>query len=66
MKTLACKDMGIADCDFMAKAETAEETMKMAADHGMSVHKNMMDEMAKTMTPDQMNAMMMAHMKDAM
>lgn len=38
MKTLACKDMGMADCDFVAKAETAEEVMKQIAEHGKAVH----------------------------
>ncbi len=66
MKTLACKDMGVMDCDFMATAETAEEAMKMATDHAMTAHAEKMAEMAKTMTPEEMNAMMMSHVKDAM
>jgi predicted small metal-binding protein len=65
MKTLACKDMGV-ECDFVAKAETTEETMKMATEHAMTTHKDKMDEMAKMMPADEMNAMMMAHVKDEM
>jgi predicted small metal-binding protein len=52
------------DCDFVAKAATAEEVMQMASDHGMKTHKEKMDEMAKTMSPDQMKAAMMSAMKD--
>lgn len=64
MKTLACKDLGAMDCDFVAKAETAEEAVKVMTEHAMSMHKDKVDEMAKTMTPEQMNAMMMAQVKD--
>ena len=64
MKTLACKDLGAADCDFVAKAETAEGAVKMMSDHAVSNHKNKVDEMVKTMTPDQMQAMMLAKVKD--
>ena len=64
MKSLACKDMGMMDCDFKAIAETAEEVMKMASDHATATHADKMAEMAKTMSPDQMKAAMMAAVKD--
>jgi predicted small metal-binding protein len=64
MKTLACKDLGAPECDYIAKSDTAEGAVKMMTDHAMSAHKDKLDEMAKTMTPDQMNAMMMSKVKD--
>ncbi len=36
-KQLSCRDFG-ADCDFMVRAKTAEETMKYGQEHGCSVH----------------------------
>ena len=66
MKALACKDLGVMDCEFVAKAETAEEAVKMATDHAMSAHKEKVEEMAKTMTPDHMHEMMMSKVQDAM
>ena len=38
MKVLRCRDAG-ADCDFEARAETEEELMKMAAEHGQADHR---------------------------
>ena len=64
MKTLACKDLGAPECDFVAKAETADEVVKIMSDHAMTAHKDKVDEMAKTMTPEQMHAMMLAKVKD--
>lgn len=64
MKILACSDLGAPECDFVAKAETAEEVVKIMADHAMSLHKDKIEEMAKTMTPEEINAMMMAKIKD--
>ncbi len=36
-KQLSCRDAG-ADCDFLVRAETEEEVMKVAAEHGARVH----------------------------
>jgi predicted small metal-binding protein len=66
MKTLSCKDLGVAGCDFVAKADTAEGAVKMATDHASMAHKEKVDEMAKTMTPEQMHDMMLAKVKDEM
>ncbi|MEK7608236.1 MAG: DUF1059 domain-containing protein [Patescibacteria group bacterium] len=64
MKSLACKDLGAPECDFVATAETAEEVVKAMTEHAVAMHKDKVDEMAKTMTPEQMNAMMMAKVGD--
>ncbi len=61
MKTLSCKDLGAAECDFVAKAETAEECVKIMGEHAMSAHADKAD---GAMTPDQMTAMMMGKVKD--
>ena len=37
MKTLSCKDAGVA-CDFVAKGETNEEVLSKVAEHGKKVH----------------------------
>ena len=63
MKTVSCKDMGVT-CDFVAKAETADAAVAMLSEHAMASHKEAVDEMAKTMTPDQMKEAMMAKVKD--
>ena len=36
-KQLSCRDGGV-DCDFLVRAETEEEVMQLAADHGARVH----------------------------
>jgi len=49
MEKFACKNLGM-DCDFVAEGATKEEVMKMAMEHGGTVHADMM----KDMTPEQM------------
>ena len=36
-KVLKCKDVGM-DCDFVARAETEEEVLKLAAEHAGPAH----------------------------
>lgn len=36
-KVLKCKDVGM-DCDFVARGETEEEVLKLAAEHAGPVH----------------------------
>ena len=36
-KQISCRDAG-ADCDFMVRAETEEEILKIVADHACSGH----------------------------
>jgi predicted small metal-binding protein len=36
-KQLSCRDGG-ADCDFLVRAETEEEVLKVATDHACRVH----------------------------
>ncbi|MSQ09667.1 MAG: DUF1059 domain-containing protein [Dehalococcoidia bacterium] len=35
---LACEDLGMADCDFVAKGQTMDELMASGAAHGKSAH----------------------------
>lgn len=37
-KSISCKDVGMADCEFTAKAETMEELMTVAAAHAKEAH----------------------------
>jgi predicted small metal-binding protein len=64
MKTLSCASLGAPECHFIAKAETAEETMTAMKAHAMAEHKDKIEEMAKSMTPEQMDAMMMSKIQD--
>ena len=36
-KELSCRDTG-ADCDFLVRAETTEEVISVASEHGCRVH----------------------------
>jgi len=36
-RELSCRDTG-ADCDFLVRAETAEEVISLASEHGCRVH----------------------------
>ena len=36
-KALRCRDVGM-DCDFVARAETEEGILKMAAEHAATAH----------------------------
>ena len=36
-KVLKCKDVGM-DCDFVARADTEEEVLKLAAEHAAPAH----------------------------
>ena len=36
-KELSCRETG-ADCDFLVRAETAEEAISVASEHGCRVH----------------------------
>lgn len=63
MKTLACKDMGV-ECDFVGKADTAEEVVQIVSEHATQAHPDKIAEMSKTMSPDDMTKAMMAQVKD--
>jgi predicted small metal-binding protein len=45
-KVLYCRDLGN-DCDFVARGETVEEVLKIAAEHNAFVHK------IEEMTPEE-------------
>lgn len=38
MFSLACKDLGRADCDFVATGDTKEEAMKKSMGHAVEKH----------------------------
>ncbi len=54
MYTLACKDMGMMDCPFVAKGNSPEEAMKASMGHAMGAHANELEKMKKTMSEGQM------------
>lgn len=61
MKSLACKDMGMPDCDFVATGATAEEVMAKIGEHAKATH-GMIDEQ---LTAPDFKAKATAAMKDA-
>jgi predicted small metal-binding protein len=36
--TLACKDLGISSCPYVARGKTEDEVMEKGAKHGKDVH----------------------------
>ena len=38
MKTIACREVGVANCDHVVEGETEDEVMKRGAEHGKNVH----------------------------
>jgi predicted small metal-binding protein len=38
MLSLACRDAGVKDCDYLAKGETEEELWKAGTEHVIKVH----------------------------
>ncbi len=37
-KAISCKDVGMAGCDFTARAESMEELLKVASAHAKEAH----------------------------
>ncbi len=64
MKSLSCADLGASDCHFVATGATADDAVKAMAAHAMQAHPDKIAEMQKTMTQDQMMAMMASKVKD--
>ncbi len=63
MKTISCKDMGV-DCGFVAKGETAEEVISKLNDHATKAHPEVVAEMSKKMSEEQMKTKMTSMVKD--
>ena len=63
MKTLSCKDMGV-DCSFVAKGDTDEEVVKKLNDHAMKAHPEVVAEMSKKMSKEEMMDKMTSQIKD--
>ena len=38
VKVLRCRDVGILDCDFVARGNTEKEIMRKVAEHAKKVH----------------------------
>jgi predicted small metal-binding protein len=58
MYSIACKDMGMVGCPFVATGSTPEIAMKTLKEHGMRTHAEKMKEMSKTLSEaDMMEAM---------
>ncbi len=61
MKQLSCKDMGAAECDFVATGNTAEELKDKMMEHAKMEHSDMLDSMSddeKSGMMKKMDAMM--------
>ncbi len=66
MRTLACKDLGTPECEFVAKGETAGEVVEEMFAHAKVVHNDKINAMEteKSMTPDQIKEMMAMKVKE--
>ena len=64
MKTLACKDAGV-DCDFVAKADSEEEVLKIAMEHAQKVHPDKVAQMAEEMSNEEMTKELRSKIKEA-
>ncbi len=38
MKTISCREVGVANCDHVIEGETDQEVVKHDAEHGKNVH----------------------------
>lgn len=63
MNTLACKDLGIMNCTFVASGSTNQAAIDASIAHLMTDHPDKMASMKKTMTEDQINSTMMKAIK---
>jgi predicted small metal-binding protein len=59
MLTIACRDAGVPDCDYVAKGETEEDLMKDAGQHAVRDHGYKEEEI---MTPE-MKEKIRSHIK---
>jgi predicted small metal-binding protein len=59
MLTIACRDAGVPDCDYVAKGETEEDLMKDAGQHAIRDHGYKEEEI---MTPE-MKEKIRSHIK---
>ena len=64
MKTLTCRNMGVSDCDFVAKGETEEEVINIIREHASSNHPEIMKKMERDMNPSQIENIMRSKIKD--
>lgn len=51
MKTLSDRDLGI-DCDFVARADTEDEVIKLSINHIKEQHPEMLDDARTDMLPN--------------
>lgn len=49
MKSLACADMGLKECNFVAKGENNDEVMAAMREHAEAAHPAMLDKMEQMM-----------------
>lgn len=63
MKTLSCRDLGVTDCDFVARGNTPEEVKNNMMNHAKMEHKEMMDKMSNK-EKDEMKEKMDSMMKE--
>lgn len=47
MKSLSCRELGKADCDFVAVGDTHDEIIRQMFQHAQASHKKMLDSMSE-------------------
>lgn len=53
MKNLSCADLGAPQCNYQARGENDEEVINKMIDHANRAHSDMMKEMQRTMSEEE-------------
>lgn len=61
MKTLSCADIGIKNCNFVARGNSDDDVIAKAMEHGISAHADKM----MGMDEEKMTSMMKSKIKNA-
>ena len=63
MFTLRCRDLGMPNCPYLAKANTEDEVILMMMEHAMKSHPEKVKELMSTMTKEDIMEMMRKEIK---
>lgn len=63
MYTLSCKDLGMEDCHFVAKADDKQKVIDDIIAHADEVHAEKMEDMRASMSQEEIEAMMGSKIK---
>ena len=64
MYSLACKDAGMPECNYVAMGETKEGVIKMSKDHLMKAHPKKAEEMQEKMSDEETDEELEKHIME--